>query len=279
MSNRVEIHPLVRAMWQEQGWGQRAGRLVEEISTAQQDYRLGDLDREIAARIIARNYAEIHLRSNTQEHQAHAQRHIGRKYGAQILPINGTLSHPADEFVLNGGRRVATTLAGCGFMCGMFHPEIGLALAGHEVFTEDNLLPAIEIVLDRLEFDIPGALFGLNQHPMYDWMSPDKFVETINSTVERAMTEFASLVDANQPLPKETTFLAFGLEPWQGVASHRDGTTKDVVSRAIMTYGERYDWLESIEVDVSRLEQDAAIIYGGVMDTHFSKPTYLTLGK
>lgn len=276
MAERLLIHPHVDILLKRQGIRNEVASELEAISAAQDGYRKGSISKTTVADTIVAHFLKIHKKLFVDPAQNHARDHIAGKFNAEILPRNSVSHHRYNSFVTEGKLfPLSSMLPTTDVICAVFNKRIGMAIADFDTFTPENLKPAINIVLDRPDFDIPDAFLGLGQLPMHGWIHPQGIEETFAATLKIALREF-TLMSGNGSLQTTPEIFFTGLEPWKqfDLVEHFNGTIERTLAAFPQLFGD--EETADFGIEFKYFPGSAAIIYGGIMDPDFPQPNYLT---
>lgn len=148
MTVKSEIHPSVLSQWESLNFAREGISHLKVIRAAQNDYRGGNLDLITASDLILNHFFQIDKATYQDPLRLFINQKVGDKYNADVIFPGEIASRSPELFLFNGGRRIASSVAARDFVCAVFHPDIGIAIASEDSFTPQTIGGGIEKVLD-----------------------------------------------------------------------------------------------------------------------------------
>src|SRR3989344_4548239 len=103
----------------------------------------------------------------------------------EVVPMEGSLRLPADDQTGEASlRRIGTRVIDKDAGCAVFHPDLGMSIVHHSLWTKGNLKATVEMLLDHPEYDIAGLFVGRNQLDTYLWVNSERFFATVKATID-----------------------------------------------------------------------------------------------
>lgn len=277
MTVKNEIHPLVLSQWESFNFAQEGKSHLKAIGDVQNSYRSGNLTKPVATDRILDHFFQIDKVTYQGPLRSLTEQKVGDKFNADVIFPGETTRRSPELLLFNGGRRIASSVARRNFVCAVFNPDIGIAIASEDSFTPQTMREGIEIVLDWFHFDIADKMFGTDQLPTHNWISPTQLRWVIDETTAQAFNEFYRLPGSDQITAGQIGVYAFGLEYWQDITSNGQTVAdwfRDCLSQRtdLAALG-----INVSEIDTPHLPGVTGIVYGGKMDNQIVVPKYFQI--